>query len=78
VWGLAFRWVSLTMGDNGISGIPRPSLGGISLAAPLAFHYLSLAVFLVAFALLSVVVRSPFGLSLEGIRETERRMRALG
>ncbi|MFL5437786.1 MAG: branched-chain amino acid ABC transporter permease [Myxococcales bacterium] len=78
VWGLAFRWVSLTMGDNGISGIPRPSLGGISLAAPLAFHYLSLAVFLVAFALLSVVVRSPFGLSLQGIRETERRMRALG
>ncbi|TMA18350.1 MAG: branched-chain amino acid ABC transporter permease [Deltaproteobacteria bacterium] len=38
----------------------------------------SLAVFFVAFALLWLVVRSPFGLSLQGIRETERRMRALG
>jgi branched-chain amino acid transport system permease protein len=79
IWGLAFRWVSLTMGDNGISGIARPSLlPGWSLARPLPFHYLSVAVFLVAFALLSLIVRSPFGLSLRGIRETERRMGALG
>ena len=78
-WGLAFRWVSLTMGDNGISGIARPSLlPGWSFAQPLPFHYLSVAVFLVAFALLSLIVRSPFGLSLRGIRETERRMGALG
>ena len=27
MWGLAFRWVSLTQGDNGISGVPRPELG---------------------------------------------------
>jgi branched-chain amino acid transport system permease protein len=78
VWGLAFRWVSVTMGDNGISGIPRPHVLGLSLAEPLPFHYLSLAVFLVAFAALWLIVRSPFGLSLQGIRETERRMRALG
>src|SRR5438105_12708020 len=65
-WGLAFRWVSLTMGDNGISGIARPALFGVSLASPLPFHYLNLAVFFVAFALLWLVVRSPFGLSLQG------------
>src|SRR5438093_1231984 len=41
IWGLAFRWVSLTMGDNGISGIARPSiLPGWSLARPIPFHYL--------------------------------------
>ena len=78
-WGLAFRWVSLTMGDNGISGIARPSFSsGWSFAQPLPFHYLSLVAFLIAFGLLSLIVRSPFGLSLQGIRETERRMRALG
>src|SRR5206468_2421566 len=27
VWGLAFRWVSMTKGDNGIAGVPRPGLG---------------------------------------------------
>jgi branched-chain amino acid transport system permease protein len=77
-WGLAFRWVSLTMGDNGIAGIARPTLGGASLASPIAFYYLSLGAFLLALGILALVVRSPFGLALRGIREAERRMRALG
>jgi len=79
VWGLAFRWVSLTKGDNGISGVPRPSLGlPWSFSDQTAFYYLSLATFLLAFALLFLIVRSPFGMSLRGIRESERRMRSLG
>ncbi len=79
VWGLAFRWVSLTKGDNGISGVPRPSLGlPWSFEDQTAFYYLALATFLVAFGLLLLIVRSPFGMSLRGIRESERRMRSLG
>src|SRR2546429_10030600 len=40
VLGLAFRWVSLTKGDNGIAGVPRPDLAlPWSLAAPLPFFY---------------------------------------
>lgn len=79
VWGLAHRWVTLTQGDNGISGVPRPDLGlGLSFADPRAFYYLVLAAFLLAFALLALVVRSPFGKTLVGIRESETRMRTLG
>ena len=78
VWGLAFRWVSLTKGDNGISGVPRPSLGPWSFADQFAFYYLTLATFLLAFALMLLIVRSPFGMSLLGIRESEGRMRSLG
>jgi branched-chain amino acid transport system permease protein len=78
VWGLAFRWVSLTMGDSGIAGIERPSPAGLPLSGPLPFYYLALAAFVLTFGILFRVVRSPFGLSLRGIRETERRMRALG
>ena len=49
VWGLAFRWVSLTKGDNGISGVPRPSLGlPWSFANQTAFYYLTLVTFLLA------------------------------
>src|SRR5262249_41739151 len=49
VWGLAFRWVSLTLGDNGISGIARPQiLPGWSLARPVPFHYLTLFAFLLS------------------------------
>ena len=79
VWGLAFRWVSLTKGDNGITGVPRPDLGPLGdVSPPLPFFYLALAALGVAWALLGVLVRSPFGLGLKGIRESETRMQALG
>ncbi len=79
VWGLAHRWVTLTQGDNGISGVPRPDPGlPWSVASSLGFFYLSLAAFVLAFAVLAVVVRSPFGKTLVGIRESESRMRTLG
>ena len=79
VWGLANRWVSLTKGDNGISSIPRPDLGlPWSFAGSAAFYYLALVGFLLAFVLLRVIVRSPFGQTLVGIRESESRMRTLG
>jgi branched-chain amino acid transport system permease protein len=78
-WGLAFRWVSLTRGDNGISGVPRPSLGlPWAFTNQTAFYYLTLVTFLLALGLLFLIVRSPFGMSLKGIRESERRMRSLG
>ena len=79
VWGLAFRWVSMTKGDNGIAGVPRPELGlPWSLSAPLPFFYFALAAAVAAWALLGLLVRSPFGMGLQGIRESESRMRALG
>ena len=79
VWGLAQRWVSLTQGDNGISAVPRPALGaGLTLADSGAFYYATLAGFLVVLGLLWTIVRSPFGHTLVGIRESESRMRTLG
>jgi branched-chain amino acid transport system permease protein len=79
VWGLAFRWVTMTGGDNGIAGIPRPDLGiPISLDDPISFYYLVLIVFALTFFLLYVFIRSPFGQSLMGIRESQSRMRILG
>ncbi len=79
VWGLAHRWVTMTQGDNGISAIPRPNLGlPWSLAHSIPFYYFALAGFLIAFLILRMIVRSPFGQTLVGIRESESRMRTLG
>jgi branched-chain amino acid transport system permease protein len=79
VWGLAFRWVNMTGGDNGISGIPRPDLGlPVSLKDPVTFYYFTLLFLVVAIILMAVFVRSPFGHSLKGIRESESRMKVLG
>lgn len=46
VWGLAFRRVSVTKGDNGISGVPRPAIGAWSFGNQTAFYYLTLVAFL--------------------------------
>jgi branched-chain amino acid transport system permease protein len=79
LWGLAFRWVSMTGGDNGISGIARPDIGiPIVLKDPITFYYFILVFFLISLVLMAILVRSPFGHSLKGIRESETRMRVLG
>jgi branched-chain amino acid transport system permease protein len=78
VWGLAYRWNSLTGGDNGINMRERPKFGGIDLANEMSFFFLVFAVFCVALLLMYTLVRSPFGRSLAGIRERELRMQILG
>ena len=79
IWGLAFRWVSVTGGDNGLRGIPRPALGwGIHLSQIHAFYYFALAVTMAAAGVMYLLTVSPFGLTLRGIRESESRMRVLG
>jgi len=79
LWGLAFRWVSMTGGDNGIAGILRPDVGlPVHLKDPLTFYYVVFVFFLLSLILMVVLVRSPFGHSLKGIRESETRMRVLG
>ena len=77
VWGLAYRWNSLTGGDNGINVTSRPDFG-LDLSNERTFFYLVFAFFVVSLILLYVLVRSPFGRSLEGIRERELRMQILG
>lgn len=74
VWGICLRWTSVTGGENGIRGNVRPA----ELAAHLPFYY----VVFVAVAVVTIAmwrfVRSPFGLTLRGIRDSESRMRSLG
>jgi branched-chain amino acid transport system permease protein len=77
VWGLAYRWDSLTGGDNGINLTVRPAFG-LNLNDERTFFFFVFAFFAATLLLLYVVVRSPFGRSLEGIRESELRMRILG
>lgn len=74
VWGVCLRWTSVTGGENGIRGVGRPDL----IASPTAFYYMTLAVVLLMTFLTWRFVRSPFGLTLRGIRDSESRMRSLG
>jgi branched-chain amino acid transport system permease protein len=73
-YGIAFRWSSVTGGDNGLTGIRRPPL----FAEYWQFYFVVAVLFvLLTFALIRVS-HSPFGLVLRGIRDSESRMRSLG
>ncbi|MDQ3783146.1 MAG: branched-chain amino acid ABC transporter permease [Actinomycetota bacterium] len=78
---LAVRWSSVTGGTNGLGGIPRTSLlpgGAAVLVTDETIYFYTLIAFLLGYGFLRVVVRSPFGDAIVGIRENEARMRSLG
>ena len=78
VWGVAYRWASLTNGDNGVAGLTRPMPFGISLDSAASFYWFALAVTSIAFLMMTTFVSSAFGASLKGVRDQPRRMAALG
>jgi branched-chain amino acid transport system permease protein len=78
LWGLAYRWIGLTGGDNGINVPSRPAPFGLSLASAVPFYEFTLIVFALAVVSMAVLVASPFGASLKGTRDQPRRMTALG
>lgn len=79
VWGLLFRWVSLTGGESGITGLTRPEISLLwNISRTDGFYYFILIFFLICFVLMFLIVHSPFGKSLAGIRDSESRMSVLG
>jgi len=78
LWGTAYRWVSVTDGDNGLRGLARPAPFGIRLDDASAFYWFTLIVSVIAVAFMARFVASPFGAALRGTRDQPRRMSALG
>ncbi|HEY4253798.1 MAG TPA: ABC transporter permease [Roseomonas sp.] len=73
-WSVAFQWVDVTGGDNGILGVwPAAWAGG-----KLAYFYLTLALCLGGTLLLRRVVRAPFGMALRAQRDSPLRAEAIG
>ncbi|MDR1510961.1 MAG: branched-chain amino acid ABC transporter permease [Synergistaceae bacterium] len=78
VYLCALQWVELTGGFNGITGIPPITIFNYALSGNLRVYYLSMAVLVVCYLLLKRIVSSPFGLALQGARDNEKKMAALG
>ncbi|MFV2092949.1 MAG: branched-chain amino acid ABC transporter permease, partial [Hyphomicrobiales bacterium] len=65
-------------GFTGFAGIKAPVIGGIDLREPMRFYYLSLAIAGLSYFGVAYLVRSTFGIALQGVRDNARRMEALG
>lgn len=78
LWGVAYRWASLTGGDNGLGGMERPHPFGLDLNQPTIFYYFVLFFLGLALWCIARFIQSALGQSLQGTRDQPRRMRALG
>ncbi|MGE0312371.1 MAG: branched-chain amino acid ABC transporter permease [Lautropia sp.] len=81
--GVAFHYLAqqnytVFNGFSGFSGIRTPTVFGIDLGKPTAFYYLTLATALAAYGFVRYLLRAPFGVALQGVRDNPRRMNALG
>jgi branched-chain amino acid transport system permease protein len=70
--------VSVTNGDNGLSGLIRPHPFGIDLDISNNFYWFALAITSLCIYMIQLMIRSPFGASIRGTRDQARRMSALG
>jgi branched-chain amino acid transport system permease protein len=78
LWGTAYRWVSMTDGDNGLRGLARPMPFGFDLNQAMPFYYFALAIGAFSIWMMARFVHSAFGATLKGARDQPRRMSALG
>jgi ABC-type branched-chain amino acid transport system, permease component len=74
----AYQWTTVTGGEDGMPGVPRPNVIGLDIHGPLAYYALVALLFLVALWVMKRIVESPLGKILQSIRENERRAEALG
>ncbi|MEE9419486.1 MAG: branched-chain amino acid ABC transporter permease [Desulfatiglandaceae bacterium] len=83
IYSLAWKWHTMTGGDDGLVAIPRapleiPGIFSIDMSAMGNYYYFVLIVCLLAIGLLYRIVNSPFGLTLQGIRDSESRIAFAG
>ena len=78
VWGVAHRWSSFTGGDNGVTNVPFPAAGALAIGSHTQYYYLVLVAVIACALGYRVLIRSPFGLGLRGIKSAETRMKSLG
>ena len=74
IWVIVFRWYSFTGGDDGIPGIPMPSL----LSSLRNSYYFILIILAICLILMYMILKSPFGSTLQAIRDNPQRCEAIG
>jgi len=74
IWAIVFRWYSFTGGDDGLHGIPMPPL----LSSLTSSYYFILIILFICLIVLYMILKSPFGSTLQAIRDNPQRCEAVG
>src|SRR5204862_1555118 len=74
----AYQWTTVTGGEDGMPGVPRPSMLGLDIHGPLAYYAAVAILFLLSLLVMKRIVESPLGKILQAIRANEARAEALG
>jgi branched-chain amino acid transport system permease protein len=69
---------SVFNGFQGFQKVYPPEVLGIAWRDPTPFYFLALACSLGGYCLVKWLLRAPFGIALQGVRDNPRRMEALG
>jgi len=75
---IAYQWTSVTGGEDGMPGVPRPALPGVDFKDPLVYYAFVSILFLASLWIMKRIVESPLGKILQAIRENEIRAEAVG
>ena len=78
LWQTFMTWRAVTKGSNGIYGVPRPEILGMSFSSTLGYFWLTTALSAVVIAGLLYLERSQFALALRGLRDGEDALESLG
>lgn len=78
IYSYIYQSTGLTGGSNGLSGIPSPSVGSLLFNNPVFIFYLTAVLFFLVYVFLRIILHSPFGNVLIGIRENEGRIQSMG
>lgn len=73
-----FGQVTQLSGFGGIRSVSHPGFLGDPITHPAPLYYLCLGASILVYLLLRYVVRTPFGLALQGVRDDPARMSSLG
>jgi len=74
VWAIVFRWYAFTGGDDGIHGIPMPSI----ISSLNGSYYFVLIITVICLIAMYLIFKSPFGGTLQAIRDNPERCKAVG
>jgi branched-chain amino acid transport system permease protein len=71
---VAFTWYDFTGGDDGIVGIPVPDF----LNSIFSYYYFALAILAICLAVMWIMVNSPFGKTIQAMRDNPERTSFIG